>query len=225
MAAMKLTRAANRERVVEVLKRLREGYPDARCSLDHENPLQLLVATILAAQCTDERVNMVTKSLFSVYRTALDYAECSQEDLEGAIRTCGFFRQKAKHIRKTCGSIADRFAGEVPGSMDDLLELDGVGRKTANVILGECFAPEGVVVDTHCRRLAQRLGFTRHDDPAKIERDLMAILPREDWRIFSHCLVFHGRAVCNARKPDCGRCALNEVCPYPHRAGPRKKRA
>ena len=217
MAAMKLTRAANRERSQEVLGRLREAYPDARCSLDYEYPLQLLVATILAAQCTDARVNVVTKSLFKTYPTALSFAESSQEDLESAIRTCGFFRQKAKHIRKTCRSIVDRFAGEVPGSMEELLELDGVGRKTANVILGECFSPEGVVVDTHCRRLAQRLGFTRHDDPAKIERDLMAILSKQDWRLFSHSLVFHGRAVCRARKPDCSSCGLNDVCPHPRR--------
>jgi len=222
MAGPRLTRAANRERAVEVLKRLREAYPDARCSLDYENPLQLLTATILAAQCMDERVNLVTKSLFRTYRTARSFAEASREDLEEAIRSCGFFRQKAKSIQEACQSLVERFGGEVPGRMADLLSLKGVGRKTANVVLGECFVPEGVVVDTHCRRLAQRLGFTRHDDPARIERDLMAILPRENWRMFSHYLVFHGRAVCKARKPECGVCPLNDLCPYPRGVRGRK---
>jgi len=224
MAAMKRTRAANRERSAVVLERLKEAYPDARCSLDYENPLELLIATILAAQCTDERVNIVTKDLFRTYQTAQDYAEAPRADLEEAVRTCGFFRQKAKSIQRTCVSLVERFNGKVPGTMDELLSLTGVGRKTANVLLGEYFTPEGVVVDTHCGRLARRLGFTRHDDPAKVERDLMAILPREDWRMFSHALVFHGRAVCKARKPECGGCVIEELCPYPTSAGGRKIR-
>jgi endonuclease-3 len=211
---MKLTQAANRERAVEILKRLRKAYPDARCSLDFGNPLELLVATILAAQCTDVRVNIVTKSLFRKYRTPQAYVDAPQEELEEAVRTCGFYRQKSKSIKKTCASIVERFGGEVPGDMDGLLHLNGVGRKTANVVLGECFDTPGIVVDTHCKRVAGRLGFTRKDDPTKIEQDLMKIWPQKDWTIFSHCLVFHGRNVCQARKPKCGECVLSDLCPH-----------
>ena len=214
MGKIKLTQAANRERAEEVLKRLRKTYPDARCSLDFTNPLELLVATILAAQCTDARVNKVTPALFKKYKTLQDYVDAPQEALEEAVRTCGFFRQKSKSIKKACASIVEQFGGEVPGTMEELVQLDGVGRKTANVLLGECFDTPGVVVDTHCKRVAARLGFTKHDDPTKIERDLMKIWPRESWTIFSHCLVFHGRNVCQARKPKCEACVLSELCPY-----------
>jgi endonuclease-3 len=214
MAKMKLTQAANRKRAVEVLKRLRKAYPDARCSLDFKNPLELLVATILAAQCTDVRVNIVTKSLFKKYKTPQAYVDAPQEQLEEAVRTCGFYRQKSKSIKKTCASIVERFGGKVPGDIDGLLHLNGVGRKTANVVLGECFGVPGVVVDTHCKRVANRLGFTKHDEPGKIEQDLMKIWPEKDWTIFSHCMVFHGRNACQARKPKCTECVLNDLCPH-----------
>ncbi|HPG67098.1 MAG TPA: endonuclease III [Candidatus Hydrogenedentes bacterium] len=213
MAKFKRTQAANRERAVAVFGRLREAYPDARCSLDFSGPLELLVATILAAQCTDVRVNVVTKDLFRAYRTPRDYVDAPREELEAAIRTCGFFRQKAKSIVKACGRILDAYGGEVPGTMEELLTLDGVGRKTANVLLGECFDTPGIIVDTHCMRVSRRLGFTRQTDPRKIEQDLMKIWPRETWTLFSHCIVFHGRAVCQARTPKCAACTVADLCP------------
>ena len=216
--APQAARGSNRERAVQVLDRLKEAYPTARCSLDFVNPLHLMVSTILAAQCTDDRVNIVTPSLFKKYKMPRDYAEAPEGEIEEAIRTCGFFRQKAKNIRNACRTIIDRFGGKVPGTMEELLQLDGVGRKTANVILGECFKTPGIIVDTHCTRLAQRLGFTKNDDPAKIEQDLMKIVPQPEWTTFSHCLVFHGRAVCNARAPRCSVCPVNELCPFPRSA-------
>ncbi|MCC6795026.1 MAG: endonuclease III [Candidatus Hydrogenedentes bacterium] len=215
MATFKFTQAANRERAAEVLKRLKNQYPDATCSLDFIAPLQLMVATILAAQCTDERVNIVTKSLFKKYKTPKDYLNSPEGELEDAIHSCGFYRQKAKSIRNACKKIIEHFNGKVPGAMDELLTLDGVGRKTANVILGECFGVPGVIVDTHCTRVTNRLGFTKSDDPKKIEQDIMKILPKEDWNIFSHCMVFHGRAVCIARAPLCSKCPVRELCPFP----------
>lgn len=222
MAKRKVARETAGERAAEILKRLRVAYPDACCSLDHRNALELLVATILAAQCTDERVNVVTKSLFAKYRSAKDYAGASQAAMEEAIRSCGFYRNKAKSIQGTCRALVERFGGKVPGTMEELLELEGVGRKTANVILGECFGVPGIIVDTHCKRLARRMGLTKEDDPAKIEKDLMDVLPERDWTVFSHCMVFHGREVCAARGPACSRCVLRDLCPFPETAEGQK---
>ena len=222
VTSIKTSLTANRARALEVFKRLEKDYPDAQCSLDFVDPLQLMVSTILAAQCTDERVNIVTKDLFKKYKTPQDFAGAPEGELEKAIHSCGFYRQKAKSIRSACRTIIDRFDGKVPGTMDELLQLDGVGRKTANVILGECFNTQGVIVDTHCTRLSRRLGFTKHEDAAKIEQDLMKIVPHEHWTMFSHYLVFHGRAVCSARPPRCSECSVNELCPFPRSAQGKK---
>lgn len=206
---------ANRERAAKILPRLEQAYPDARCSLDHTTPLDLMVATILAAQCTDERVNVVTKALFRKYRRPEDYVSAPREEIEEAVRTCGFFRQKSKSIVNACRRIIEVYGGKVPDTMEALITLDGVGRKTANVLLGECFETAGIIVDTHVGRISRRLRFTRHEDPGKVEQDLMRILPRESWTRFSHCLVFHGRRTCMARSPKCDVCCVNEWCPYP----------
>lgn len=214
MAKVKLTPRANRARALKVFERLHAAYPDATCTLDYRSPLQLLIATILAAQCTDQRVNIVTKTLFKKYKKPQDYIEAARQELEQDIRTCGFYRQKAKSIVNACARIVEHCGGKVPNNMEDLLSLDGVGRKTANVILGQCFNSPVIIVDTHCRRLSKRLGFTKNDAPAKIEQDLMKLLPRETWTLFSHCLVFHGRAVCIARKPQCDECCIKDLCPY-----------
>ena len=210
----KLTQAANRERAKEVFTLLDQEYPDAKCSLDHVDPLQLLVSTILSAQCTDERVNKVTPALFERFKTPEDYV-IDPATVERMIKTCGFYRNKAKNIVSACRSIMDRHGGAVPGTLDELVALAGVGRKTANVILGTCFDTPGVVVDTHCGRIARRLGFTRNTDPAKVEQDLMKIWNPPDWSIFSHFMVFHGRAICQSRAPQCSRCPLRERCPFP----------
>jgi endonuclease-3 len=215
MARFKVTQTANRERAEEVFQRLAQTYPDARCSLDYSTPLELLVATILAAQCTDERVNIVTKDLFARYRAPEDYVGVSQEELGEDIRTCGFFNQKAKSIQKACQVIIEQHGGEVPGTLEELVRLPGVGRKTANVLLGECFETPGVVVDTHCARVSKRLGFTKETDATKIERDLMKIWPQEQWTRYSHLLVFHGRSVCAARAPRCSDCVVRDLCPFP----------
>jgi endonuclease-3 len=189
-------------------------YPGARCELDFKNPLELLVATILSAQCTDKRVNMVTPALFAKYKTAKDYAKASQAGLENAIKSTGFFRSKAKSIRAAMSAIAERFGGKVPSTMEELRELPGVGRKTANVVLGNAFGKnEGIVVDTHVARLSQRLGLTKQTDPQKIERDLMKLVPREHWTDWSHWLIWHGRRRCYARKPDCSNCEVFRLCP------------
>lgn len=222
MARFKLTQKANRDRAAEVYAALASAYPDARCGLDHTNPLELLVATILAAQCTDVRVNKVTKTLFRKYRTPEDYVRAPKADLEAAIHSCGFFRQKAKSIVSTCEALLDEFGGKVPDTMAQLLSLKGVGRKTANVILGTCFGQPAIIVDTHCKRLSRRLGFTKNADPGKIEQDLAKILPRETWTGFSHCVVFHGRAVCSARGPACSACGVAEWCPFPGTAEGRR---
>ena len=222
MAAIKLTQKANKERVLEIIQRLAEAYPDARCSLDFETPLELLVAAILSAQCTDERVNIVTKDLFKRFKTPQDYLDTPDEELENLIRTCGFYRNKAKSIKKACATLVERFSGELPGSMEELLQLDGVGRKTANVLLGECFGVPGIIVDTHCKRVTHRLGLTKNTDPVKIERDLMKIVPREHWTMFSHYMVFHGRRTCHARKPQCDNCPIADRCPFPTSRGGRK---
>jgi endonuclease-3 len=203
-----------RERVAKLLKVWPSVYPDARTELNFKTPLELLIATILSAQCTDKRVNMVTPGLFKKYRTAKDYANAPPGELENAIRSTGFFNSKAKSIRGATSTIAEKFGGKVPDSMEGLRELPGVGRKTANVVLGNAFGKnEGVVVDTHVIRLSQRLGLTRQKDPEKIEQDLMKLVPQKYWAIWSHWLIWHGRRRCYARKPDCRSCEVFKLCP------------
>lgn len=197
-----------------LLDRLRAAHPDIHCALHHENPFQLLVATILSAQCTDERVNQVTPALFARFPTPQDMAASRREDLEALIRPTGFYRNKAKNIQGASIRICERFGGEVPQGMDELTSLPGVARKTANVVRGVCFGlADGIVVDTHVKRLSQRLGLTEQKTPEKIEKELMLIIPPEDWIDISHLLIFHGRRVCNARKPDCVNCTLANLCP------------
>jgi endonuclease-3 len=200
--------------VEETIARLKTAYPEARTALYWSNPLELLVATILSAQTTDVRVNAVTPNLFAKYPTAADYAGADPTELEEDIRPTGFFRNKAKSLRGMARALADDHGGEVPRTMDELVALPGVGRKTANVVLGNAFGiDEGVVVDTHVRRLSNRLGFTTQNDPEKIERDLMQTVPNRDWTLFSHLLILHGRSVCKARKPACVDCVVNDLCP------------
>jgi len=205
------------ERARALCVELPRVYPDAHCELNFSDPLELLVATILSAQCTDVQVNKVTPALFAKYRTARDYAESDPAALEHDLRAIGLYRAKARNIRACCRLLVDEHGGKVPDSMDALVALPGVGRKTANVVLGNAFGQNvGVVVDTHVARLSARLGLTRHTDPKKIERVLMKLVPREDWTLFSHWLVFHGRRRCKAVKPDCPNCELKDWCPsYP----------
>jgi endonuclease-3 len=203
------------DRVRVILPILKKTYPAAKCSLDHSKPLELLVATILSAQCTDDRVNIVTKSLFKKYRSAKDYATVPQEELEKDIQSTGFYRNKAKSIRGMAAALLEKHGGRVPETMEELTHLAGVGRKTANVVLGNAFDQNvGVVVDTHVGRLSHRLGLTTHTDAVKIEQDLMPIVPQEDWTLWSHLLIAHGRAICQARKPKCEVCPLLAHCPY-----------
>ena len=203
-----------RERVAELIGVLPEVYPGAHTELNFKGPLQLLIATILSAQCTDKRVNMVTPALFKRYRTAADYAKAPQAELEKAIQSTGFFRNKAKSIRAATAVIAEKYDGRVPDTMEQLRELPGVGRKTANVVLGNAFGKnEGIVVDTHVSRVSLRLGLTRHTDPEKIELDLMKLVPKEHWTDWSHWLIWHGRRRCFARKPDCTQCEILRLCP------------
>src|SRR5262249_44678305 len=204
---------ALKKRVREILKRLAKLYPDAHCALHHKNPLQLLIATILSAQCTDVRVNMVTPALFKRYPDAGAFANGVPAELEKMIQSTGFFRNKAKNIIACCKMIVEEHGGDVPGTMEQLTHLPGIGRKTANVVLGDAFGVPGITVDTHVQRLSRRLGLTKELDPEKIERDLMAIIPQKEWTIFSHRMIFHGRQVCFARKPNCEGCLLNPVCP------------
>jgi len=202
-------------RVAAILPILKKTYPEAKCSLDHRTPLELLVATILSAQCTDDRVNIVTKDLFKKYRSAEEYARVPQETLEKDIQSTGFYRNKAKSIRAMARSLVDLHKGDVPKTMDELTELHGVGRKTANVVLGNAFGENiGVVVDTHVTRLSNRLGLTSHAvDAVKIEQDLMQVVPQNEWTLWSHLLIHHGRKICQARKPKCDICPLLEYCP------------
>ena len=201
-------------RAASILRRLRATYPDFRCALHHDNPLQLLIATILSAQCTDVRVNQVTPAIFARYQTAADFAASPPGELEALIHSTGFFRNKARAIRNCCRMIAGRHGGCVPRTMTELLQLEGIGRKTANVVLGTAFGiAEGVIVDTHVMRLSRRMGFTRATTPEKIERALMEIVRREDWIDFSHLLIWHGRRRCTARKPDCAHCEVVRWCP------------
>jgi endonuclease-3 len=197
-----------------VVDRLKAEYPDARTELDWKNPLELLVATMLSAQTTDVQVNRVTQSLFAKYRTAEDYAHADTGELEEDIRPTGFYRNKARSLRNMAGALMEEHGGEVPHTMQELVALPGVGRKTANVVLGNAFGvDEGIVVDTHVRRVSGRLGLTENNDPVKIEQDLMQVVPEEDWTVFSHLLILHGRRTCKARKPDCPNCVLNDICP------------
>jgi endonuclease-3 len=203
-----------KRRVGQLVRLLKKEYPAARCSLEHSNALELLVATILSAQCTDERVNVVTSSLFRKYRTWEQYASAPASELEADIRPTGFFRNKAKSIQSACRQIGERHGGRVPRSMEELLELPGVARKTANVVLGNAYQiASGVVVDTHVARLSVRLGLSNEKTPEKIERDLVGLLPESDWIQFSHLLIAHGRKVCKARAPLCGECVLAKLCP------------
>jgi endonuclease-3 len=208
------SRTAKVGRLQKIISGLRKTYPDAHCELDHTNPLELLIATILSAQCTDKRVNVVTASLFKKYRSAADYARAPQAELEAAIKTTGFFRNKAKSIRTCCQSLVEKHGGQVPRSMEELVELGGVGRKTANVVLGNAFnINSGIVVDTHVARLSQRLGLTSQTDAVKIEAELMLLVPRDQWTLFSHWLIWHGRRRCFARNPDCPNCEIRSLCP------------
>ena len=201
------------KRVRAILSKLDEGYPAATCALEHENAFQLLIATILSAQCTDVRVNQVTRTLFQKYRKPEDFAYANPQDLEAEIRPTGFFRAKTKSIQGASKKIVEEFAGAVPRTMEQLLTLPGVARKTANVVLGTAFGiPSGIVVDTHVQRLAKRLDLTQHTDPKKIEQDLMQVIPREKWIIFAHQLIWHGRRVCQARRPRCMECNLERIC-------------
>ncbi|MEJ2539211.1 MAG: endonuclease III [Gemmatimonadota bacterium] len=208
------SKKARKERAAEVFRLLHEEYPDAHCELDHDNPFQLSVATILSAQTTDERVNMVTPELFQRYPDAESLADAEQEEVEEIIRSTGFFRNKARNIIGFADALVTEHDGEIPRSLKELQEMPGVGRKTANVILGNAFdINEGVVVDTHVKRLAKRLGFTRETTPEKVEKDLMPLFPREEWTLLSHLLIWHGRRTCDARKPACERCVVSHLCP------------
>ena len=203
-----------KRRVRQIIRTLKKEHPDARCSLDHTSPLELLVATILSAQCTDERVNLVTADLFRKYRTCEDYASAPAAELERDIHSTGFFRNKAKAIQGACRMIGERYGGRVPDSMEELLELPGVARKTANVVLGNAYGiASGVVVDTHVARLSERLGLSAEKQPEKIERDLAELVPESDWIIFPPLLIAHGRKVCKARTPLCGECPVAKLCP------------
>ncbi|MEC4803070.1 MAG: endonuclease III [Jaaginema sp. PMC 1079.18] len=214
MASLTRKGAAKKVRSLEILLRLKRLYPDATCSLTYATPVQLLVATILSAQCTDERVNKVTPALFNRFPDAKALAGANREELETLIRSTGFYRNKAKNIQGACDKIVREFGGKVPQRMEELLTLPGVARKTANVVLAHAFGIlEGVTVDTHVKRLSQRLGLTEQKDPVRIERDLMKLIPQPDWENWSIRLIYHGRAICKARKPDCENCVLADLCP------------
>ncbi len=212
---MALTRDSPiQDRAPEIVKRLSKAYPDAHVALNFSNPLECLVATILSAQCTDERVNMVTKDLFKKYRSAKDYLKVPDSELAADIKSTGFFNQKTKSIRGACSRIVEVHGGKVPDTMEDLITLPGVARKTANIVLGNSYGVvEGIAVDTHVRRLAERLGFSTEKDPDKIERDLMRSIPRKRWFDFTYALIDHGRSICVARKPRCEECPVSDLCP------------
>ena len=201
------------ERIQNIIERLEVFYPTAECSLDFRSPYQLLIATQLAAQCTDKRVNIVTKDLFEKYKTIEDFANADINELEEAIRSTGFYRNKAKNIKDCCQTLVLKFGGEVPNTMEELLELSGVGRKTANVVLGDVFQTPGIVVDTHAGRLSRRMGLTKQTDPVKVEFELMEIIPKDKWTSFCHRLVYFGRDCCKSQKPRCIGCILEDVCP------------
>lgn len=203
-----------KKQAAEVIRRLKKEYPDAHCALDHTTPFELLIATILSAQCTDARVNIVTADLFRKYRGPADYLKVPQAELERDIHSTGFFHNKAKNIQAACRRILEEYGGKVPQTMEDLLTLGGVARKTANVVMGNAFGiASGVVVDTHVSRLSQRLGLTQNTTPEKIEADLSGVVPERDWILFPHLMISHGRQVCIARRPKCEVCVLNDICP------------
>ena len=213
-AALPEVEPTQKRRAQRIYRTLQKTYPDARTALHHRNAFELLVATILSAQCTDQRVNMVTPELFRQYPDAPALADAEPTDVERLVKTTGFYRNKTKSIQGAARTLVERHGGEVPDTMEELLELPGVARKTANVVLGNAFNKSvGVVVDTHVARLSKRLGFTEHTDPKKIERDLMALFPRKQWTALSHLLIFHGRSICKARGPECSRCPVNKDCP------------
>jgi endonuclease-3 len=208
------TAAARKERALKIIAALQRTYPNAHCELNFSHPLELLIATILSAQCTDKRVNLVTAELFKKYRAAKDFAEAGISELENDIRSTGFYKNKARNIKAACAALVAKFGGEVPRTMEELHALAGVGRKTANVVLGNAFGINvGVVVDTHVTRLANRLGLARGTDAVKLEQELMRLVPQADWTLFSHWLIWHGRRRCDARKPDCAGCEIQELCP------------
>ena len=208
------TTEAKTARVKQIIAGLRKAYPGAHCELIYTNPLELLIATILSAQCTDKRVNIVTAELFKKYRTAKDFAEADISELEKDIRSTGFYKNKARNIKACCAALVEKFGGEVPRTMEELHALAGVGRKTANVVLGNAFGiNEGVVVDTHVTRLGNRLGIVKGTDAVKLEQDFIKLVPREDWTLFSHWLIWHGRRRCDARKPNCAECEIVNLCP------------
>jgi endonuclease-3 len=211
---MRESKSQRKERTLKIIKLLKRAYPDARCALNHSNAFELLVATILSAQCTDERVNIVTADLFRKYRKPEDYLKVPATELQQDIRTTGFFRNKTKSIQGACKMLVEEFGGEVPRTMEELLKLPGVARKTANVVLGVAYGiAEGIVVDTHVSRLSHRLGLTKQKDAGKIETDLMGLVPRRDWILFAHLLIFHGRRICKARRPLCEECVVEQLCP------------
>ncbi len=210
--------AANRQRMTRILAALARSIPTPRVELDNSSPVELLMATILSAQCTDQRVNMVTPALFRRYRTAQDYAQAKPSELEPIIRSTGFYKNKAKNLIRCGQALVERFDGRVPQTMEELVTLPGVGRKTANVILGHCFAQPAVVVDTHVKRVANRLGFTRSENPDRIETDLQAVMAQDRWTVGSQRLLLHGRYVCLARRPRCGTCAIYQDCPWKGKA-------
>lgn len=201
-------------RILKILELLEKEHPDAKIALHYTNPLELLIATILSTQCTDERVNIVTKTLFKKYRTPQDYVEAALKKLENDIRSTGFYRNKTRNIKKCCQMLIEKFNSQVPRTMEEMLELPGVARKTANIVLSNAYdVIEGIAVDTHVRRLAQRLGLTENKDPNKIEEDLMQIVPKAKWMRITDLLIFHGRRICTAKKPNCAGCVLNTICP------------
>jgi len=214
------THQDNKTKVLKIVELLEKEHPDAKIALHYTNPLELLVATILSAQCTDERVNIVTKTLFEKYKTAEDYANADIKELEKNIRSTGFYRNKARNIKKCCQMLIEKFDSQIPRTMGEMLELPGVARKTANIVLSNAYGKiEGIAVDTHVRRLAKRLGLTEHEDPAKIEESLMEIVPKNYWMKITDLLIFHGRRVCIAKKPKCEICVLNRICPSAFKFG------
>ncbi len=204
----------NKKDIPNILTNLKINYQEVSCTLNYAKPLDLLVATMLSAQCTDARVNIVTPKLFKKYQTIKDFAQADYEELQLYIKSTGFFRNKSTNIMKCCQKVLKEYNGEIPDTIDELVKLPGVGRKTANVFLSEIHNTPGIIVDTHAKRLSRRIGLTKEEDPVKIERDLMKKIPKDHWSEFSHRMVYHGRAVCNARKPECENCSINQYCDY-----------
>lgn len=211
-----------KSQVIEIIKVFDQLYSDADCTLDYKDPLQLLISTQLAAQCTDARVNIVTQLLYKKYKNVYDFAKADISELEQDIKSTGFYHNKARNIKETCKIIIEKFDGKVPDNLEDLLSLPGVGRKTANLVLGDVYGIPGIVVDTHAKRLSNRIGLSSNEDPTKIEFDLMEIVPKENWSKFCHQLVYHGRAVCKARKPECAKCQILNCCDYGVKVIPKK---